>query len=71
MHMPMETHSTYVFQERPCSPLPSLWICPCVKQALAHLRNEFDFWNVHGIMNTSCLMQSGLHVYYARDLKYS
>ena len=25
---------------------------------MAHLRNEFDFWNVHGIMNTSGLLQS-------------
>ena len=23
-----------------------------------HLRNEFNFWNVHGIMNTSVLLQS-------------
>ena len=23
-----------------------------------HLRNKFDFWNVHGIMNTSGLWQS-------------
>ena len=23
-----------------------------------HLRNKFDFWNVHGIMNTSGLLQS-------------
>ena len=23
-----------------------------------HLRNEFNFWNVHGIMNTSCLLQT-------------
>ena len=23
-----------------------------------HLRNEFNFWNVHGIMNTSGLVQS-------------
>ena len=23
------------------------------------LRNEFNFWNVHGIMNTSGLLQSG------------
>ena len=23
-----------------------------------HLRNEFDFWKVHGIMNTSGLLQS-------------
>ena len=23
-----------------------------------HLRNEFNFWNVHGIMNTSVLVQS-------------
>ena len=25
---------------------------------MLHLRNEFDFWNVHGIMNTSGLLQS-------------
>ena len=30
-----------------------------------HLRNEFDFWSVHGIMNTS-----GLHINFARDQKY-
>ena len=24
----------------------------------SHLRNEFDFWNVHGIMNNSGLLQS-------------
>ena len=24
----------------------------------SHLRNEFDFWKVHGIMNTSDLLQS-------------
>ena len=23
-----------------------------------HLKNEFDFWKVHGIMNTSGLLQS-------------
>ena len=23
-----------------------------------HLRNKFEFWNVHGIMNTSSLLQS-------------
>ena len=23
-----------------------------------HLRNKFDFWNVHGIMNTLGLLQS-------------
>ena len=23
-----------------------------------HLRNKFNFWNVHGIMNTSGLLQS-------------
>ena len=23
-----------------------------------HLRNEFDFWKVHGIMNTSGILQS-------------
>ena len=55
-----------------------------------HLGNEFNFWNVLGIMNTSGLLQSlrecsknneyfgslaklpkGLHVNFARDLKYS
>ena len=25
---------------------------------IKHLRNEFNFWNVHGIMNTSGLLQS-------------
>ena len=25
---------------------------------LLHLRNEFNFWNVHGIMNTSVFLQS-------------
>ena len=35
------------------------------------LRNEFNFWNVHGIMNTSGLLQSRLHVNFARDRKYS
>ena len=25
---------------------------------IVHLRNEFDIWNVHVIMNTSGLMQS-------------
>ena len=30
-----------------------------VSQYIAvHLRNEFNFWNVHEIMNTSCLLQS-------------
>ena len=24
----------------------------------SHLRNEFNFWKVHGIMNTSGLLQS-------------
>ena len=28
--------------------------------AKIHLRNEFNFWNVHGIMNTSGLFQSKL-----------
>ena len=26
-------------------------------------RNEFDFWNVHGIMNTSGLLQSRASVF--------
>ena len=25
-----------------------------------HLSNEFNFWNVHGIMNTSGLLQSNV-----------
>ena len=41
-----------------------------------HLRNEFNFWNVHGIMNTSGLLQikvkcKGLHVNFARDPEFS
>ena len=40
------------------------------------LRNEFKFWNVHEIMNTSGLLQSvsqarRLCVNFARDSKYS
>ena len=27
-------------------------------QMHAHLRNKFNFWSVHGIMNTSGLVQS-------------
>ena len=43
------------------------------KERANQLRNEFDFWNVHGIMNTSGLLQSGLqlHVNFARYPKYS
>ena len=41
-----------------------------------YLRNKFNFWNVHGIMNTSSLLQSkreafGLHVKFAREPKYA
>ena len=42
-----------------------------------HLRNKFDFWNVHGNMNTSGLLQSlhegqtGLYVNFAKHQKYS
>ena len=32
-----------------------------------NLSNKFNFWNVNGNMNTSCLLQS----YFARDPKYS
>ena len=40
-----------------------LYVNPaCVKGNL-HLRNEFNFWNVNGIMNTLGLLQ--------RDPKYS
>ena len=34
-----------------------------------YLRNKFDFWNVHRIMNTLGLLQS--HFNFARDPKYS
>ena len=41
----------------------------------SHLRNEFNFCNVHGIMNTSGLLQSKRSslgfIYFARDPKYS
>ena len=30
----------------------------CGNQKQNALRNEFNFWNVHGIMNTSGLLQS-------------
>ena len=30
----------------------------CDNPNIGHLRNEFNFWNVHGIMNTSGLLQS-------------
>ena len=45
-------------------------------QIVGFLRNEFDFWNVHGIMNTLGLLQSkreakGLRVNFARLPKKS
>ena len=40
-----------------------------MKAKTKYLRNEFNFWNVHGIMNTSGLLQS--KCYFAKDLKYS
>ena len=36
-----------------------------------HLRNEFDFWMVHGIVNTLGFLPFGLHVNFTRDPKYS
>ena len=30
----------------------------CHRLGAFHLRNKFDFWNVHGIMNTLSLLQS-------------
>ena len=27
-------------------------------QSVVHLRNKFNFWKIHGIMNTSGLLQS-------------
>ena len=48
--------------------LPWLWLLSRqpMFEISEHLRNEFDFWSVHGIMNTS-----GLHINFARDPKYS
>ena len=36
-------------------------LCECIFLNIfynIYLRNEFNFWNVHGIMNTSGLVQS-------------
>ena len=46
---------------------------------ILHLRNEFDFWKDHGIMNTSVsckvseaqVKPKGLHIIFARDPNYS
>ena len=35
-----------------------LWATWITSLASAYLRNEFDFWKVHGIMNNSGLLQS-------------
>ena len=40
-----------------------------LKIACMHLINEFGFWKVHGIMNTSGLLQSKWSPNFARDLK--
>ena len=46
-----------------------IWVCTvCNIGYQVHLRNEFDFWKVHGIMNTLGLLQSKK---FARDPKYS
>ena len=34
------------------------------------MSNKFKVWSVHGLMNTSGLLQSGF-TYFARDSKYS
>ena len=34
------------------------------------IRNEFNFWNIHKIMNTSGLLQSNLLCNFARDAKF-
>ena len=39
-------HNSKYFTEKDAKFMPCL------------LRNEFDFWNVHGIMNTSVLLKS-------------
>ena len=44
-----------------CVPCISSTVCLCSLCFLfsyVHLRNKFDFLNVHGIMNTSGLLQS-------------
>ena len=33
-------------------------VTPWLTRMVTYLRNEFNFWNVHGIMNTSGLVQS-------------
>ena len=49
-----------------------LWFYDYVCAVYAkHLRNEVDSWTVHGIMNTSGLLQiQGLHFNFARNPKY-
>ena len=44
-------------------------------KVIIFLRNEFDFWKVHGIMNTrvSCKVNvkaEGFHVNFVRDPRY-
>ena len=34
------------------------WSSSDIELISTHLRNEFNFWDVHGIMNTSGLLQS-------------
>ena len=47
----------------------------CIKpEGRTHLRNEFNFWNVHGIMNTPVsykVSEARIQVIFARDTKYS
>ena len=38
------------------SPYMYFWYCGA--NTMIHLRNELNFWNVHGIMNTFGLLQS-------------
>ena len=37
-------------------------------QITIHLRNEFHFWKVHGIMNTSGLLQETRNIYDSMNL---
>ena len=58
---PKETLDIWLPKECPSKTLIRLRRCllACtVCGNLVHLINEFNFWNVHGIMNTSGLMQS-------------
>ena len=43
-----------------CTPLNMTFLCisSSIRCKSTYLRNEFNFWNVHGIIKTSGLLQS-------------